>query len=103
MIYNKGDFMVKQIVLMVFCHLIGDYVLQLDFIAKTKGENWYHLFVHCALYVIPFYICFEIDWRLCFLFVSHLSIDSLKARYNKISYAYDQVIHYLIGIILYVL
>ena len=35
--------------LLVFCHLVGDYVLQSDFIAKTKGSNWYHLFVHCAM------------------------------------------------------
>jgi hypothetical protein len=21
-------------------HMLGDYVLQTDFIAKTKGENW---------------------------------------------------------------
>ncbi len=33
------------IVLIVLCHLIGDYVLQCDFIAQTKGKNWYHLFV----------------------------------------------------------
>lgn len=43
------------IVLIVLCHLIGDYVLQCDFIAQTKGKNWYHLFVHCALYCIPLY------------------------------------------------
>lgn len=23
----------------IMCHLIGDYVLQCDFIAKTKGQN----------------------------------------------------------------
>lgn len=36
---------------LVMCHLVGDYVLQIDFIAKTKGENWYHLLVYC----LPFY------------------------------------------------
>lgn len=40
---------------LVMCHLVGDYVLQIDFIAKTKGENWYHLLVHCLLYCLPFY------------------------------------------------
>lgn len=25
---------------LVMCHLAGDYVLQSDFLAKTKGENW---------------------------------------------------------------
>lgn len=53
--------MLENIFLIIMCHLIGDYVLQSDFIAKTKGENWYHLFVHCALYVLPFYLCFGFD------------------------------------------
>ena len=47
---------IKKIVLIVLCHLFGDYVLQCDFIASTKGKNWYHLFVHCALYCLPFLI-----------------------------------------------
>ena len=35
----------NKLILLVFCHLVGDYVLQNDFIAKNKGSNWYHLFV----------------------------------------------------------
>ena len=38
----------------IMCHLIGDYVLQCDFIAQTKGKNWYHLLLHCFLYILPF-------------------------------------------------
>lgn len=41
--------MFEKILVLVFCHLIGDYVLQCDFIAKTKGENRYHMLVHCLL------------------------------------------------------
>ena len=33
----------NKLILLVFCHLVGDYVLQNDFIAKNKGSNWYHL------------------------------------------------------------
>jgi hypothetical protein len=76
-------------------------VLQTDFIAKTKGENWYHLFVHSALYVVPFYVAFGFGWRLLILFVSHMIIDPLKARWNKIDYACDQYCHYFLGIALY--
>ena len=50
--------MFETILLIMFCHLVGDYVLQNDFIAKTKGTNWYHLFVHCTLYILPFYVAF---------------------------------------------
>lgn len=90
------NLLLEKIVKLIFCHLVGDYVLQLDVIAHTKGNNWYHLFVHCALYCLPFYIAFGWKWQLGVLFVTHLIIDSLKARYNKISYATDQVAHYMI-------
>ena len=66
------------IVLVVLCHLIGDYVLQCDFIAQTKGKNWYHLFVHCALYCVPFLVVFGWTWQLAVIFISHLIIDPLK-------------------------
>ena len=85
----------RQIFLLIICHLLGDYVLQCDFIAKTKGDNWYHLLVHCFLYVVPFYFVFGWSWHLLFLLWSHIPIDSLKARWKKISYTTDQVLHYL--------
>ena len=93
----------ENIFLIVICHLIGDYVLQSDFIATTKGSNWYHLFVHCALYVVPFYIFFGFDCRIGLLFCLHMIVDPLKARWNKTTYFQDQVIHYVTALILYVL
>lgn len=89
---------VKTILELVFCHLVGDYVLQCDFIAKTKGENWYHLLVHCALYVLPFYVVFGLTWQLLFIFLTHVFIDALKARYKVISYPTDQILHYIIAL-----
>ena len=85
----------------VFCHAVGDYILQQDFIAKTKGENWYHLFIHCILYVLPFRYMYGADWRLAVLFVTHMIIDAFKARYKIIGYAYDQIFHYIIAVALY--
>ena len=78
---------------LVMCHLVGDYVLQIDFIAKTKGENWYHLLVHCLLYCLPFYLAFGFNWQLFVLFGAHVVAGSLpslaeadkrsrKAEYN---------------------
>ena len=94
--------MAENIFLLVMCHLVGDYVLQCDFIAKTKGQNWYHLIVHCVLYILPFYLCFGFTWHFGILFATHILIDALKARYGKVSYTQDQVLHYLIcGIYLF--
>ena len=83
----------------VLCHLIGDYVLQIDFIAKTKGSNFYHLIVHCLLYCVPFYICFGLTWHLAVILLTHIVIDLLKAKFNKINYIEDQVLHYIILLI----
>jgi len=81
------------------CHLIGDYVLQSEFIATTKGSNWYHLFVHSALYCVPFAIMFGINILLAFIFTHHFVIDMLKARYKKINYVSDQISHYIMLLI----
>ena len=89
----------NKVILLVFCQLVGDYVLQNDFIAKTKGSNWYHLFVHCALYCLPFYLAFGLTWQLGVVFLTHCIIDPLKARYQKISYVTDQVLHYLVSFV----
>jgi len=91
------------LVTVIFCHLLGDYPLQQDRIADTKGSNWYHLFVHCALYCIPFAISFGIDIRLLILFVTHFLVDMLKARCKAISYGVDQTLHYLVALVLYLI
>lgn len=90
--------MIKLITL-IFCHLIGDYVLQTDYIAKTKGTNWYHLIVHCMLYCLPFFVIYGLTWQLLFIFVTHMIIDPIKARYNKINYITDQLLHYIVMLV----
>ena len=93
----------NNILEIIICHMIGDYVLQCDFIAKTKGSNWYHLFVHCILYITPFAFIFGFDWRIYLLLLTHLIIDPLKARYNKINYIQDQILHYIVASMLYLI
>ncbi len=80
---------------LVTCHFVGDYVLQLDFIAKTKGENWWHLLAHCVTYTAPFAAVFGIDWRIAWLLATHLFVDALKARWGRIGYLTDQTLHLL--------
>ena len=81
-----------KLVQLLFCHLIGDYVLSSDYIQTTKGKNWYHLFVHTTLYCVPFAYVFGINYKLLIVFLSHIIIDALKARYAKISYSQDQLL-----------
>lgn len=91
--------MIRLIITLIFCHLIGDYVLQTDYIAKTKGTNWYHLIVHCMLYCLPFFVIYGLTWQLLFIFVTHMVIDPIKARYNKINYITDQLLHYIVMLV----
>lgn len=88
-------FKINMMIELIFCHLIGDYVLQIDFIAKSKGVNMYHMFVHCALYCVPFYFVYGVSWQLAFIFTTHVIVDLLKAKYNKIDYKTDQILHYI--------
>lgn len=87
--------MLELLFKLLLCHLVGDYVLQIDFIAKSKGTNVYHLLVHCFLYSLPFYVVFGFVWQLIPLILLHIVIDLLKARYKLIPYWLDQVLHYL--------
>ena len=90
---------IKTIYKIFVCHFLGDYVLQTDFLANTKGKNWWHLVAHCFLYTAPFAVVFGLDWRIIFLFATHIVIDAMKARYKKIDYFTDQILHMLINCI----
>lgn len=85
----------EKLIKLLLCHLIGDYFLQIDFIAKTKGKNMYHLLVHCMLYCLPFYMVFGFVWQLIPLLLLHIVIDLMKAKYKLIPYYLDQTLHYL--------
>lgn len=85
-----------KLLMLLFCHLVGDYILQTPFIAETKGTNWYHLFVHCVLYCLPFFLAFGVSWHRAIVFASHIIVDPLKARYKILTYWQDQLIHYIV-------
>lgn|SRR5574344_1566277 len=87
-----------SIICLVACHLIGDYVLQIDYLAKTKGSNPYHMFAHCFLYCVPFLFVFGLSWKLAVVFALHCIVDPIKARGIKgwkLPYWADQALHYL--------
>lgn len=92
----------NTVIKLILCHLLGDYVLQNDFIANSKGSNLYHLFVHCLLYCLPFYVVFGLTWQLIPVLVLHNVVDLLKARYKLIPYWLDQAIHYITCLVYFI-
>ena len=78
---------------------MGDYVFQSSFLASTKGENWYHLFVHSLLYSLPFALCFGLNWRIPYIACTHFLVDAFKARWHWIGYAVDQAVHFILLIV----
>lgn len=88
--------MIEAIYRLIVCHFIGDYVLQSDFLAKSKGTNIWHMISHCFLYSVPFAIVFGFEWQIAVILCTHFIIDSLKARYKKIGYVADQVLHFAV-------
>lgn len=92
----------EKVLMLLFCHFVGDYALQSDFIAKTKGANWWHLIVHSTLYLLPFYVCFGVSAVLLVTWIIHFVTDACKARYRVIGYITDQVVH-LLNLLLWLL
>lgn len=91
----------RQIFIILSIHFFADYVLQTRFIAESKGQNWYHMFIHCVLYSAPFAMHYGLDWRILVILLTHIVIDAGKARYYKVTYVQDQVLHLLILFLLY--
>jgi len=60
-------------------HLVGDYLLQNDWMAQEKVKNWFPCFVHCFLYAMPFGVV--LLWGSPFIwlvFGSHYLIDRYR-------------------------
>ena len=75
--------MVRKVVKMGMCHLLGDYFFQSEYIADTKGKNWYHLFIHCVLYSFPFVYFYEYKKQI--LLLTRLRPDTIKLLMDRIS------------------
>ena len=112
----------KIFILMLLCHVIGDFVLQTDKIANLKQKTWWKencseeelkkykddykmaLLMHCILWsamvLLPVILCVEISGlALYFIFIGNVLIhyvtDDLKANYKEINLVEDQTIHLL--------
>lgn len=81
-----------RIYLLLSLHMLGDYVIQTDFLAKHKAHSWWYLLAHCLTYTLPFAFVFGIDWRCAVLLATHLVTDEAKNR-GRITETVDQALH----------
>lgn len=101
------------LLLMLFMHYIGDYILQTEFISKAKCKEYWKndkysyipiLFFHSLEYSVcihlPLLILLKLDYQYEFFSVSiilnavyHYIIDYLKANKKSINLLEDQMLH----------
>lgn len=68
--------------LALLCHLVGDYLLQSDWMASKKTTSWWPAFCHAVMYTLPFLFLTR-SWKaLLFIAGTHFVIDHWRlARY----------------------
>lgn len=60
----------------LMAHLIGDYILQTDWMGQRKGQSWLICAIHCLLYSVAVAVCtMSLDWRILVVFIQHLAFD----------------------------
>lgn len=59
----------------IYAHLIGDYLLQTDWMAFGKKQKSWICFVHVAAYMVPFLFCGFAWWQLAIIAGQHFAQD----------------------------
>lgn len=87
--------MIDLLVLLIAVHFIADFPFQGDWLGTQKGKSWELMIYHCLIYAGTFVLFTPITLKyILLLFVSHLIIDPLKARYKIIKHIWqDQLLH----------
>lgn len=66
----------------IICHLIGDYILQSDWMANEKTKRFSVAVIHGIFYTIPFLFLTQELWKLAVIAGSHAIIDRTRcAKY----------------------
>ena len=103
--------------LMIFCHFIGDFTLQKEWISMAKSKSYWKAIDRCKNDYIPVLINHSICWTFMImlpiaisynykppaafyiLFIMntliHTFIDNLKASKNIINLIVDQLLHFI--------
>lgn len=59
----------------LYAHLIGDYLIQNDWMAMNKKKSDWHCLVHAVTYMIPFLWCGMAVWQLFAVAAQHYVVD----------------------------
>ena len=59
----------------IYAHLIGDYLLQNDWMAEGKKKNSWICFAHVICYLVPFLFCDIALWKLFLIGLQHFIQD----------------------------
>lgn len=101
--------MIELLIVFIAGHYLGDYGLQTEFQALTKGKSWLINLAHAATYtaIIVFgFGVFDLPlplWVPALILVTHFWIDATKARWGLITDWQDQLLHFAVfGVIVIV-
>lgn len=64
--------------LSLLAHLVGDYLLQTDWMASEKTSQWLPAILHGIVYTIPFLIVTQAPLALMVICVTHIIIDRFR-------------------------
>lgn len=59
----------------IYAHLLGDYILQNDWMALNKKKSSIHCLIHVLFYMVPFLLCGFMPWQLLLIAVQHYAVD----------------------------
>lgn len=66
----------------ILAHLVGDYILQSDWMANEKRKKTVAAVIHGLTYTLPFLFLTTSVWAIWFIFLTHVIIDRFGlARY----------------------
>lgn len=85
--------LLRVVVIVIFCHFTGDYLLLTGQINKKKSTSFWFLIIHCFCYCSPFLFYFGVRWQLGVIFAVHLIVDWMNEWKGWIGTFYDQYFH----------
>lgn len=62
----------------LIAHLVGDYLLQSDWMAVQKTERWIPALAHGVTYTVPFLFLTQSPWALLVIGGTHVVIDRYR-------------------------